>query len=71
MLYKDMTDTDLIAAYWATRNAMHNNGEIARSCSPGGRGVRTMARQMGRLIRDFDIICAVLRKRDVTPLVNA
>lgn len=63
-MFKDMTDTDLVAAYWSTRNALANSGDLACAVTTR-RGRQTAARGVGRNLRNLDIIVAIARKRGV------
>jgi hypothetical protein len=64
-LFVDMTPAELHDAYWWTRNTMATNGTLATMTVPRSKGTKILARQMGRLIRDFDIIVAVGRRQGV------
>ena len=63
-MFKDLNDTDLRAAYWATRTALYNAGALANAVTTRRSRV-AVARPVGRLLRDLDIITGVARKRSL------
>lgn len=65
MLYKDLTDEELIAAYWSTRKAI---SDWSRMAVPGQRRAYRSAVAGGflRQSRNLDIIVAIGRKRGLT-----
>jgi hypothetical protein len=70
MLYKELSDAELVAAYWDLRGATHASGQLACHVNPRSRGGRTLARTWGRQLNHFEIVCALLRKRNVNPLTH-
>lgn len=66
--YKDMTDVELIDAYWSLRKSTHNWSTMARNVRPGTPQGRKVAREWGRADRYFQIVCSLLRKRGINPL---
>jgi hypothetical protein len=65
-LFKDLSDEALVAEYWAYRGLCDNNAAAAAS---GAVNVKRAAGQMGKLLKSFDIICALVRRRGLN--VNA
>jgi len=71
MLFKDMTDDELRAAYRAERNAAYNVGNLACSVTPRSRGGRIVARQWGRALRNAEMIERIADKRGIRLVVPA
>lgn len=59
-LFKDMSDEALVTEYWAYRALVHNNAGMAAS---GAVNRHKAAAQQGKLLKSFDIICALIRRR--------
>lgn len=66
MLYKDMTDSQLVEAYWAQRETMATWDGMTRLPRPGRRKRSRIAGGVLRASRNIDIIVAIARKRGVS-----
>ena len=62
-LFKDMTDDALRAEYRAWRALAYNNANMAAA---GCVNVSRAARQMGRIMRNVEIIEAIARRRQMS-----
>jgi hypothetical protein len=62
-LFKSLSDDALRAEYAGYRELAYNNARMAQSMGAGGRG--KAARQMGRLMRNLEIIEAIARQRRI------
>jgi len=49
--------------YASVRELAYNNARIAQGCSPMGRGIRKLARQMGYLMTQISMCENAARKR--------
>lgn len=65
MLYKDLNDDELRAAYRAERNAAYNAGHLACSVNPRSGGGRIVARQWGRALRNVELIERIANRRGI------
>ena len=62
-LFKSLADDALRIEYRAWRNLAHNNAGMAAS---GAVNVRRAAAQMGRIMRNVEIIEAIARQRRIS-----
>jgi hypothetical protein len=63
---KDLTDTELVDAYWAARQSAYSWSELAPSCNPRSAAGRKVAGGWGRAMRHVEIIEAIARKRGLS-----
>lgn len=63
-LFKSLSDEALRVEYRGYRELAYNNARIAQGC--GGSGLRRSAAQMGRLMRNIDIIEGIARQRRIS-----
>ncbi len=63
-LFKSLSDAALRAEYAGYRALAYNNAAIAQTF--GGRGASRCAQQMGRLMRNIEIIEAIARQRRIS-----
>jgi hypothetical protein len=69
MFYMTAEPNDLRAEYWSVRRSLYNTTELARHVSaPKGR--RSLAGSTGRLLREFDLITNIARKRGIDLLAT-
>lgn len=64
-LFKDLSDEDLLNEYRGYRALAYNNAAIASS------GPSSCANQMGRIMKNIQIIEAIARKRGLFYLLTA
>lgn len=64
MYYKTATPEELREEYWRLRNALANQGNLARSVTSHS-ALGMLGRQTGRSLEQFDLLCNVARMRGI------
>ena len=68
-LFKSLSDEALRTEYAAYRELAYNNAKMAQGCAPRGATINKLASQMGRLMKNIEIIEAIARQRRISLVV--
>lgn len=64
--FKELSNEALRNEYWGYRELAYNNAKMAQGCAPRGHTINKLAGQMGKLMRNIEIIEAIARKRGIS-----
>ncbi len=65
-LFKSLSDAALRIEYRGWRELAYNNAKMAQSCRDGGPTIKKLAYQMGKIMRNVEIIEAIAKQRKIS-----